>query len=108
MKDLSARACFACEGGTPPMPHGEIGKYHKEVNPEWEVIKDHSIKRKFKFEDFQQAMVFVNKVAEIANKEGHHPDIYIFYNIVDLELYTHAVKGLSENDFIMAAKIDKL
>jgi 4a-hydroxytetrahydrobiopterin dehydratase len=108
MKDLASRTCFACEGGTPPMKHDEIVKYHKEVNGEWEVIKDHSIKRKFKFKDFKEAMKFVNNVADIANHEGHHPDIYIFYNIVDLELFTHAVKGLSENDFIMAAKIDKI
>lgn len=108
MKDLASRTCFACEGGTPPMPHKDIAEYIKEVDQQWEVIKDHSIKRKFKFKDFKQAMKFVNDVADIANQEGHHPDIYIFYNIVDLELYTHAVKGLSENDFIMAAKIDKL
>ena len=90
------------------MPHKDIAEYIKEVDQQWEVIKDHSIKRKFKFKDFKQAMKFVNDVADITNQEGHHPDIYIFYNIVDLELYTHAVKGLSENDFIMAAKIDKL
>lgn len=106
--DLAVKACFACEGGTPLMPHGEIGKFQKQVNQEWEVIKDHSIKRKFKFNDFTQAMKFVNEVAAIAEKEGHHPDIYIYYNAVEIELYTHAVKGLSENDFIMAAKIDKL
>jgi len=108
MKDLASRTCFACEGGTHQCQHGDIKKYIKEVSPEWEVIKDHSIKRKFKFKDFKEAMKFVNNIADIANHEGHHPDIYIFYNIVDLELYTHAVKGLSENDFIMAAKIDKL
>ena len=90
------------------MPKEDIAKYLKEINSDWEVIKDHSIKRKFKFKDFKEAMKFVNDVADIANHEGHHPDIYIFYNIVDIELYTHAVKGLSENDFIMAAKIDKI
>lgn len=108
MKDLASRTCFACEGGTPPMPHSDIDSYISKVHQDWVVIKDHSIKRKFRFEDFKQAMEFVNKVADIANTEGHHPDIYIFYNIVELELYTHAVKGLSENDFIMAAKIDKI
>ena len=70
--------------------------------------ENNSLYRKFQFKDFKEAMKFVNDVADIANHEGHHPDIYIFYNIVDLELFTHAVKGLSENDFIMAAKIDKL
>ncbi len=108
MKDLASRTCFACEGGTPPLTHSQIAKYKNQVSEQWEVLKDYSIKRKFKFEDFKEAMVFVNKVADIANHEDHHPDIYIFYNIVDIELYTHAVKGLSENDFIVAAKIDKL
>ena len=108
MKDLASRTCFACEGGTPPMTHDEIVKYQKEVSEQWEVVNDHSIKRKFRFKDFKEAMKFVNDVADIANHEGHHPDFYILYNIVDLELYTHAVKGLSENDFIMAAKIDKI
>lgn len=108
MEDLASKTCFACEGGTPPMTKEEVGKYVKQVSSDWTVIKNHSIKRKFRFEDFKQAMRFVNDVAEIANQEGHHPDIYIFYNIVELELFTHAVKGLSENDFIMAAKIDKI
>ncbi len=108
MKDLASRVCSVCEGGTPPLTHSQIVKYNDQVSEQWEVLKDYSIKRKFRFKDFKEAMVFVNKVADIANHEDHHPDIYIFYNIVDIELYTHAVKGLSENDFIMAAKIDKL
>ena len=108
MDDLANKACFACEGGTPPLTSKEITKYQAQVDSQWAVIKNHRIKKKFKFEDFKQAMVFVNKVADLANSEGHHPDIYIFYSIVEIELYTHAVKGLSENDFIMAAKIDKI
>ena len=108
MKDLASRTFFACEGGTPPMPIDEVRNYIKEVDPQWSVVKNASIKRKFSFKDFKEAMRFVNAVADIANQEGHHPDIYIFYNIVDIELYTHAVKGLSENDFIMAAKLDKI
>lgn len=106
--DLASKTCFACEGGTPPLEAKQIDEYKKAVDKEWEVLKLHSIKRKFRFEDFKEAMNFVNKVAEIAENEGHHPDIYIFYSIVEIELYTHAVKGLSENDFIMAAKIDRL
>ena len=108
MEDLASRTCFACEGGTPPMAPAEITKYHKKVDQDWKVVKNHSIKRKFSFKDFKEAMKFVYDVADIANQQGHHPDIYIFYSTVELELYTHAVKGLSENDFIMAAKIDKL
>lgn len=106
--NLAAKACFVCEGGTPPMPHDEIVKYHKQIDQKWQVEKDHKLAREFTFKDFKESMKFVNAVADIANHEGHHPDIYIFYNIVKLELFTHAVKGLSENDFIMAAKIDQL
>ncbi len=76
----------------------------------WVLIRDgaHKIRRQFKFKNFREAISFINKVAEIAEKEGHHPDIYIFYNKVQLDLFTHAVGGLSENDFIMAAKINAL
>ncbi len=77
--------------------------------PEWKPNADYTaISREFKFADFRQAMAFINKVADLAEREGHHPDIYIFYNRVKLELSTHALGGLSENDFILAAKIDKL
>lgn len=107
-EDLAAKTCFACEGGTPSMLASEVAKYIKQVNTDWKVVDNHHIVREFSFKDFKESMKFVNEVADIANKEGHHPDIYIFYNRVKLELFTHAVKGLSENDFIMAAKIDKL
>jgi len=90
------------------MTHKDIAKYSAEIDDGWKVIKDHSIKREFSFKDFKEAMKFVNSVADIANQQGHHPDIYIFYSIVQIELYTHAVDGLSENDFIMASKIDKI
>ena len=79
----------------------------KEV-PAWIVIDDKKISRGFKFNHFNQAIFFVNKVADLAEAEGHHPDIHIFYNKVSLELSTHAIGGLSENDFILATKIDRL
>jgi 4a-hydroxytetrahydrobiopterin dehydratase len=84
-------------------------RYIKEV-PSWILHREgvHMIKKSFKFKDFKDAIGFVNKVAEIAEDEGHHPNISIFYNRVELELYTHAIKGLFENDFIMAVKIDEI
>jgi 4a-hydroxytetrahydrobiopterin dehydratase len=106
--NLLNKKCVSCEGGVPPMSPEEIKKYSKEV-PAWVVFSDHKkISREFKFKDFKEAMKFVNKVAEIAESEGHHPDIHIFYNRVNIELWTHAVNGLSENDFILAAKIDAI
>ncbi len=113
---LSEKKCVACEGGTPPFTPEQVRQYTEELNaPSWDVLENNEthvnpgkIRKSFEFKDFKEAMSFVNKVADIANEEGHHPDIYIFYNKVRLELWTHAVKGLSENDFIMAAKIEKL
>jgi len=109
MDELTSIKCVPCEGGVKPMMRFDEEKYLKKV-PKWELVDDgiHKIKRRFKFENFKQAMEFVNKVAGVAEEEGHHPDIYIFYNVVELQLYTHAIKGLFLNDFIIAAKADEL
>jgi 4a-hydroxytetrahydrobiopterin dehydratase len=105
---LNQKHCVPCEGGMPALDHEYVQKYAKEV-PTWTVAQDEkSIKKEFEFKDFVEAMKFVNAVADIANVENHHPDIYIFYNKVRLELSTHAVNGLFENDFILAAKIDAI
>jgi 4a-hydroxytetrahydrobiopterin dehydratase len=104
---LSEKRCVACEGGVPPMAREEAHKLMAELHADWRLEGD-KIERKFKFKDFKEAMVFVNLVAEIAESEGHHPDLEISYNKVEIELSTHAINGLSENDFIVAAKVDKL
>lgn len=104
--DLRQKHCVPCEGGMPPLTKEQIAKYAPNV-PDWKVSGgDTRITKEFTFKDFKEAMAFVNSVAEIAESEGHHPDIYIFYNLVRFELTTHAMNGLSENDFILAAKID--
>jgi 4a-hydroxytetrahydrobiopterin dehydratase len=105
--DLTKKKCLPCEGGTPPLSSEEIKKFIDSV-PRWTVLDGKKLKREFKFRNFKAAMDFVCQVAELAESEGHHPDIHIFYNLVRLELTTHAVGGLSENDFILAAKIDAL
>lgn len=88
-----------------PLTAEEIEKYLPEV-PGWEVLENKKIRREFKFKDFKDAMAFVNKVADLAEREGHHPDIFIHgWNKVRIDLATHAIGGLSENDFILAAKI---
>lgn len=103
---LSEKRCVACEGGTPPFGDAQIQKYITET-PGWILSPGKkSISRDFKFADFKESMAFVNKTAAIAEAEGHHPDIYVYWNKVRLELTTHAIGGLSENDFIMAAKIN--
>jgi 4a-hydroxytetrahydrobiopterin dehydratase len=91
----------------PPMPDFLVKKYLKEVK-NWKLNEGGHLYKEFKFKDFKEALKFVNKVGVIAEKEGHHPDIYFTWGKCNIELFTHAVKGLSENDFILAAKIDKL
>lgn len=98
--------CVPCEGGTPSMPAEEARKHLAELK-DW-TLGDNRLNKQFKFADFVASMKFVNAVAALAEQEGHHPDITISYNKVGLVLWTHAVKGLSLNDFILAAKIDEL
>jgi 4a-hydroxytetrahydrobiopterin dehydratase len=104
--DLSKKKRVSCEGGMPPMPNFLVKKYLKQVK-NWK-IKNKKLYKEFKFKDFKSALKFVNQVSKIAEKEQHHPDIYFTWGKCNIELYTHAVKGLSENDFILAAKIDKI
>lgn len=109
MDDLTKKHCVPCEGGTPPLPNEKEDELIKKTSS-WMLLRDgtHMIRRMFTFDDFKKAMEFVNKVADIAESEGHHPDIKIVYSKVRLDLFTHAVGGLSENDFIMAAKINEV
>lgn len=104
--ELTKKKCISCEAGTPPLKEEEINKLLEQI-PTW-TLKDGHLYKKFKFKNFAEAMKFVNKIAEIAENEGHHPDFSVHYNKVEIELWTHAINGLSENDFIVAAKIDKL
>lgn len=92
----------------PPIRGDALKEYLAQVPPGWDAIEDEKkIRKEFKFKDFKEAINFVVKVARLAEEEGHHPDIFIFYNRVVIELWTHAIGGLSENDFILAAKINK-
>jgi 4a-hydroxytetrahydrobiopterin dehydratase len=103
MAGLTQKRCVACDADTPPLTRQEAEALLEQV-PGWE-LEENKLTRRFKFPDFKEAMAFVNRVAALAEEEGHHPDIHIFWNRVRLDLTTHAIKGLSENDFIMAAKI---
>lgn len=106
--DLLRKKCVPCEGGTPPLAQSEVAAYTQQLTLDWKVTGNKRIQHRFTFKNFRKAMVFVNAIAELAETEGHHPDIGIFYNKVDVTLWTHAVGGLSENDFILAAKIEQL
>jgi len=105
--DLAARSCKPCEGGIAPLTPAEAGKLLTQVSSEWTLIDSaRAIERRFAFRDFYRTMSFVNALAHIANIEDHHPDLEVGYNYCRVKYTTHAIKGLSENDFVCAAKVD--
>lgn len=93
---------------SPPLSKAKVNEYMSELSKDWKLVGGKKIKRDFEFKSFMEGVDFVNKVSEIAEAENHHPDIYLFYRKVTIEFSTHAIGGLSENDFILAAKIDRL
>ncbi len=110
MENLAKKKCVPCEGGTTPLSDEKTREFLAQVT-DWELEEadgHKQIAKRFKFKDFKEAMAFINKVADIAQEQGHHPDIYIFYNKVRLVFYTHAMPGLHDNDFILAAKINEM
>lgn len=108
MTDLLTKKCIPCSIGTDPLSVDEIAVFFKELHDGWKVIDNHHIEKTYKFKDFKEALDFTNKVGELAEAEGHHPDIHLSWAKVVIEVWTHKIKGLHENDFILAAKIDKL
>lgn len=108
MSELAQKKCVACEGGTAPLTKDEASVFLKQLNA-WTLSGDARwISKEFKFKDFAEAMKFANVVGDIAESEGHHPDMQVSWGKVVVELTTHAIDGLSENDFILAAKIDRI
>lgn len=105
--DLLHKQCAPCEGGVDPLQPNEIKKYFGLLEEGWKVIDNKRIEKSYKFDDFRQALAFTNLVGEIAEIEGHHPDIELGYGNVKLTLSTHSINGLSINDFIVAAKADE-
>jgi 4a-hydroxytetrahydrobiopterin dehydratase len=105
--DLASRKCKPCEGGIPPLTASEAQRLLAQVSGGWELRGDaHAIRREFRFRDFYRTMSFVNALAHIANIEDHHPDLEVGYNYCRVSFTTHAIRGLSENDFVCAAKVD--
>lgn len=90
------------------MNQQEVAEYKKHINDDWKVTDNIKISKDFVFVKYRHVLSFVNKVADLAEEEGHHPDMHVYYGKVIVELWTHAINGLSENDFILASKIDKL
>jgi 4a-hydroxytetrahydrobiopterin dehydratase len=107
MSDLAAKTCLPCRGDVPALKGAALHALSHQL-PNWEVVNEHHIHRVFKFPDFVKALDFVNRVGAIAEDQGHHPDIFLAWGKAEITLWTHAVNGLTESDFIMAAKIDRL
>ena len=106
---LTEKKCLPCEGGVPPLSKADCEHLLGQLAPEWRLSPDgRELQREWSFKDFYRTMSFVNAVAHVANSEDHHPDLAIGYNYCRLRYSTHAVNGLTENDFICAAKIDRL
>lgn len=107
MSALAEKSCIPCRGGVPPLGPEQILSLHAET-PEWSVIDQHHLRREFRFPDFATALGFVNQIGEVAETEGHHPDIELAWGRVALTVWTHKINGLTESDFVFAAKVDQI
>jgi 4a-hydroxytetrahydrobiopterin dehydratase len=106
-EQLADKTCVPCKGGVPPIKGQELKALMKSV-PKWKVVNEHHLTREFKFPDFAKALEFVNRVGALAEEQGHHPDILLSWGRAEITLWTHKIDGLTESDFIMAAKIGRL
>ncbi len=107
MAKLAEKTCVSCHGGVPPLTHAQSAALLREVNG-WEVVENHHLVKTYKFRNFAQALGFVNRVGAIAEEQNHHPDIFLAWGKVKIEIWTHKIDGLTESDFIFAAKLDEI
>jgi len=105
--DLASKTCVPCRGGVPPLKGKELEALKSKVEG-WNVRNEHDVNKTFTFPDFRKALDFVNRVGEIAEQQGHHPDIFLTWGKVEITIWTHKIDGLTESDFILAAKIDQV
>jgi 4a-hydroxytetrahydrobiopterin dehydratase len=105
--ELAAKTCVPCKGGVPPLKGAELEQLGREL-PGWSIVNEHHIARSFKFPDFRTALDFVDKVGALAEEQGHHPDIFLAWGKAEITIWTHKIDGLTESDFILGAKIDRL
>jgi 4a-hydroxytetrahydrobiopterin dehydratase len=108
MNALAKKQCVPCKGGVAPLKGKDLKKLAGELKGGWRIVKEHQLEKEYKFDNFREALAFTNRVGELAESQNHHPDIYLAWGKVKLTLSTHKIKGLSESDFILAAKADEL
>ena len=104
---LADRDCIPCQGGVPPLETAELQALRAKL-PDWEVRGDHHLFRAYRFPDFQMALDFVNRVGAVAEQQGHHPDLMLAWGKVEVTIFTHTIDSLTESDFVLAAKIERL
>ena len=105
--DLAAKSCVPCRGGVPPLKGAELEALRTRLGGDWRVVNEHHLEKTYTFKDFKDALAFTNAVGSIAEREGHHPDIHLSWGRVGLEIWTHKIDGLTESDFVLAAKADE-
>lgn len=105
--ELAQKSCVPCRGGVPPLDGDEIAKLKPHLHSDWKVVEDHHLERRFEFPDFVAALEFTNRLGAIAEQEGHHPDILLGWGKAVVTIWTHKIDGLTESDFVLAAKADE-
>ena len=108
MSELAEMRCVPCAGGTEPLRGNELQSLARRLGGDWAVVDEHHLEKEFRFASFVDALAFVNKVGELAEEEGHHPDIYLTWGKAAIRIWTHKIDGLTESDFVLAAKIKRL
>lgn len=108
MSELAERECVPCKGGVPPLKGDELKALYAKLGNGWQVVDEHHLEKTYKFKNFREALDFTVKVGELAEAQGHHPDVYLAWGKVKLNIWTHKIAGLTESDFIFAAKVDRL
>jgi 4a-hydroxytetrahydrobiopterin dehydratase len=108
MSELAEKECVPCKGGTPPLKGEELKSFEQKLGGGWKVVNEHHLEKQYKFKNFREALDFTNKVGELAERIQHHPDIYLAWGEVKLTLWTHKIDGLTESDFVFAAKVNSL
>ena len=108
MSDLAEMECIPCKGGIPPMTSQQIAPWQARLGGGWQVVEDHHLMKEFRFPDFRRALAFTNEIGELAERIGHHPDLHLAWGKVGVTIWTHKIGGLSESDFVFAAKVDAL
>lgn len=106
--ELAKKDCVPCQGGVPPLEGEELRELHRQLGDGWEVVSGHHLEKLYEFEDFQGALDFTNRVGEMAEEQDHHPEIWLTWGKVKLTIWTHKIDGLTESDFVWAAKADEL